>query len=336
MDGFLEKSNIRERFKNDPGVLLMQEAYYKKLAEYKKILISDAKKDGLVDEKLNYKLGEVTNMMLDEINKLFDAYVDVRKENGEEIFTNESWKKFFASMNCCEDLVPEKKTGAHQAETEVDTSSHVDKLTIKKESNIGEVLIKYVKNTHPEIRDPEHAANRMWLDYMHENKDNIIGLVGTDEYGKMLKNGMKKVKASAGSNLVIEKNILGLLNISGSISRIENPTLSNIDNGDKHSFKKSELYDLLDKNNVLDSSDIHKQVGAFRRMLFDNNFSVFNELKDVKVLDIFNGNGKHSMEELPNAESRKFFEQLIKEFPLDQKNEKETMGSWTYQIVKNF
>ena len=70
----------------------------------------------------------------------------------------------------------------------------------------------------------------MWLDYMTDNKDNIVKSVGLDEYNKMLKDGMVNVKAGTGLELVFDKdNNLSLKDISGSISHIEHPDLSHID-----------------------------------------------------------------------------------------------------------
>ncbi|HOF42536.1 MAG TPA: hypothetical protein PLF30_00040 [Candidatus Moranbacteria bacterium] len=69
-------------------------------------------------------------------------------------------------------------------------------LTIEKGSSIEGTLIKYLEEKHPEIstRERGEVAHRMWLDYMDEKKNEIVGRVGLDEYNKMLKDGMVNVK----------------------------------------------------------------------------------------------------------------------------------------------
>ena len=104
----------------------------------------------------------------------------------------------------------------------------------------------------------------------------------------------------------------------------------------QHNLIHPELRDLLDKYNILNSSNFNERVGTLRKILSNNDFSVFNKLKGIKVADILEGNGGHSIEELPNAESRKIFEQLMKEFPPNSTSKGETMGRWTFEIVKNF
>lgn len=93
-------------------------------------------------------------------------------------------------------------------------------LTIEKGSSIERTLIDHIKATHgDQIKNPGRAAHRMWLDYMHDNKEQIINKVGQDEYGKMLKDGMVNVKP--GTILTLdEHNGLKINGIGGDISHL--------------------------------------------------------------------------------------------------------------------
>ncbi|HOW60447.1 MAG TPA: hypothetical protein P5548_02105 [Candidatus Moranbacteria bacterium] len=117
-------------------------------------------------------------------------------------------------------------------------SAHVENLTIKEGSSIEKTLIEYMKTSHPEIKNPGAAAHRIWLDYMHDNKENIIKSVGADGYESMLKDGMVNVKAGTGLNVVFDKNGLSLHNIAGNISHIEHADFSPDD------FKSPSLEDI--------------------------------------------------------------------------------------------
>jgi len=106
------------------------------------------------------------------------------------------------------------------AETVVGASNKaVESLTIEKGSSIEKTLIDHLK-THG-IKNPGAAAHRMWLDYMHDNKAEIIKKVGDNEYHKMLKDGMVNVKP--GTHIFINENNpleMKLSNIDGKISHL--------------------------------------------------------------------------------------------------------------------
>lgn len=93
-------------------------------------------------------------------------------------------------------------------------------LTIQQGSSIERTLINDLKANHPEIKNPGAAAHRMFLDYMHDNKDNIIKKVGEGEYSKMLEDGMVNVKAGTGLRMVMENGQLKLDDIDGKISHL--------------------------------------------------------------------------------------------------------------------
>lgn len=95
----------------------------------------------------------------------------------------------------------------------------VDKaLEIKKGSSIEGTLIKYIKESHPNIKNPGAAAHRMWLDYMDDNKEKIIEKVGSSEYQKMLKDGMVNVRP--GTEIVIDPNFGRIVDIEGKMSHL--------------------------------------------------------------------------------------------------------------------
>ncbi|EKE20072.1 MAG: hypothetical protein ACD_8C00057G0023 [uncultured bacterium] len=118
-------------------------------------------------------------------------------------------------------------------------------LTIKEGSSIEKTLIDHLKSHG--IKDSGAAAHRMWLDYMHDNKAEIVrkageseylkkGLslvgqereemiqkLGNGEYDKMLKDGMVNVKA--GTKLILDEHDplkIKLHDIGGKISHLEN------------------------------------------------------------------------------------------------------------------
>jgi len=107
------------------------------------------------------------------------------------------------------------------AEAVVDASNKaVESLTIEKGSSIEKTLIDHLK-IHG-IKNPGVAAHRMWLDYMHDNKAEIIKKVGDNEYHKMLKDGMVNVKP--GTHIFINENNpleMKLSNIDGKISHLD-------------------------------------------------------------------------------------------------------------------
>lgn len=95
-------------------------------------------------------------------------------------------------------------------------------LKIEKGSSIEKTLIDHIKKIHPEMKNPGNIAHRMWLDYMHDNKEGIIKKVGIEEYQKMLKDGMVNVKP--GTALVLDEKDpfkLKLQDISGRISHLD-------------------------------------------------------------------------------------------------------------------
>lgn len=102
----------------------------------------------------------------------------------------------------------------------LNTHAETESLTIKKGSSIEKTLIDHLKNHG--IKDPGAAAHRMWLDYMHDNKADIIKKVGESEYRKMLKDGMVNVKA--GTKLILDEHDplkIKLHDIGGKISHLE-------------------------------------------------------------------------------------------------------------------
>lgn len=129
-------------------------------------------------------------------------------------------------------------------------SGHVENLTIKDGSSIEKTLIDNIKANHPEIKNPGAAAHRMWLDYMHENKDSLVKSIGNDGYESMLKDGMVNVKAGTSLNLIVDKNGLSLHNIGGNISHIEHSDFNPVD------------HNLIDHNPVTpeDAAVPHDQV----------------------------------------------------------------------------
>ncbi|NTV41243.1 MAG: hypothetical protein HGA61_03130 [Candidatus Moranbacteria bacterium] len=105
------------------------------------------------------------------------------------------------------DKLPEiPKSGAYAGESIEGSKSEIpavsavpeviapEGLTIEKGSSIEGTIIEYLKEHHPEIKNPGVAAHRVWIDYMDDNKDAIVAKVGQDEYVKMLKDGMVNVK----------------------------------------------------------------------------------------------------------------------------------------------
>lgn len=102
------------------------------------------------------------------------------------------------------------------------TQAPAETLTIEKGSSIEKTLIDHIKKIHPDMKNPGVAAHRMWLDYMHDNKEQIIAKVGDNEYAKMLKDGMVNVKP--GTTMIIDEHNplkFELKNISGKISHLD-------------------------------------------------------------------------------------------------------------------
>ncbi|KKQ11423.1 MAG: hypothetical protein US25_C0085G0003 [Candidatus Moranbacteria bacterium GW2011_GWE1_36_7] len=118
-----------------------------------------------------------------------------------------------------QDVVP----GTNSAEVVANVSKKAaESLTIEKGSSIEKTLIDHIRKIHPEMKNPGAAAHRMWLDYMHDNKDQIIAKVGDNEYAKMLKDGMVNVKP--GTTMIIDEHNplkFELKDISGKISHLD-------------------------------------------------------------------------------------------------------------------
>ncbi|EKD58600.1 MAG: hypothetical protein ACD_56C00091G0005 [uncultured bacterium] len=104
------------------------------------------------------------------------------------------------AMNEAERVKNAKEISTKLAEMKTEDIS----LKIEKGSSIERTLIDHIKKIHPDMKNPGHAAHRMWLDYMHDNKDAIVAKVGDGEYQKMLKDGMVNVKP--GTVLTIDEH----------------------------------------------------------------------------------------------------------------------------------
>ena len=102
------------------------------------------------------------------------------------------------------------------------TQAPAESLTIEKGSSIEKTLIDHIRKIHPDMKNPGAAAHRMWLDYMHDNKQDLIKKVGETEYYKMLKDGMVNVKP--GTTMIIDEHNplkFELKDISGKISHLD-------------------------------------------------------------------------------------------------------------------
>lgn len=125
------------------------------------------------------------------------------------------------ALNETEQAAHVKEVAAEAAKAAEAKASADVPLTIEKGSSIERTLIDHIKKVHPDIKNPGNAAHRMWLDYMDDNKKDIIAKVGDAEYQKMLKDGMVNVKP--GTVLMIDEHEplrLKLENIGGKISHL--------------------------------------------------------------------------------------------------------------------
>ncbi len=169
MVGFLGKKDVQERFDNDSEVSSMKKAYLEKMAEYKKALISNAKKGGLTNEEAAYR---VTDIMLDEMDKLFEANMEVRTENNEKALTDKLQETFAKYNNKI--TPPIKEADAHNSKGKGNAEFHADNLIIKKADNS---TLNKEKITDKNIKPENVPTNEKPKNHVRSEWEEIIEIM---------------------------------------------------------------------------------------------------------------------------------------------------------------
>ena len=212
-------------------------------------------------------------------------------------------------------------------------------------------------------------AHRMWLDYMHDNKEAIIKKVGDGEYQKMLKDGMVNVKA--GTSLILDEHDptkIKLHDIGGKISHLDGhhevPTaevaVHSVETGNVAEVTATENWPaenaiIADDVRVDGNAKMAEAIATYRsdehqyfidRIAEDQNFlEKFGKNVTAIRKDICGGNIKtfskirnlnffknqtDILDKLPKA-GRKVTQELLKWIPIDKA---ETFDQWARRVVR--
>jgi hypothetical protein len=295
------KEYVQKEFDKDSEVLLMKKAYQDKLTEYKNALILGIS-EGFIRQE------EIIDMMLDEINKMYDADIDVRKKNNETFFSYANYHKIFS---------PEKETDIHQE----NISFHADNLMIKEVDNL---ILNELDKLEP-----------------GENHDDAVKLIRSDavkeyaySHGMTIDEAMKKLsKDNNGTKFSITHDSAGLLHAHFNekiVTKDDGMPENAVVQQDSKNNVKSELQELI-KAKFKNINDTKETAINIKDSIFGKSDNIFSVWKGENVTEIIKSkeSRKDFLEKIPKT-GKTFFNELIKQVPPESGD---TMRRWIARVA---